>query len=101
MFATIARSSLLGLNTGTGRRYLDRRTGPWIPRHACLAVPDLEGAEAANLDVLLFLQRLLDGVQERINHPGTVLLRNHRTGRAGNLGGYSLDQISFRHEECL
>ena len=102
MFATIARNSLLGLKTGTGRA--ETSTGdprPRIARHARLPVADLEGAETTDFDVLLLLERLLDGVEERINHTRAVLLGDHRTSGAGNLGGYTLDQIGFRHEQCL
>src|SRR6478609_8482017 len=79
------------------RRHLDGRSGAWVPRHARLAMADLERAESTNLDVLLLLKRFLDRVEERVDDTGAILLGDHRPGRAGNLGGYTLDQIGFRH----
>src|SRR3954451_2087235 len=42
----------------TGRNF-DRRTSSRIARHARFPMPDLEGAKAANFNVLLRLQRFL------------------------------------------
>src|SRR6476660_6105504 len=78
-------------------RHFDGRACARISRHARLPMADLERAETADLDVLLFLERFLDGVEERIDDSGAILLRDHRPGRAGYLGGYTLDQIGFRH----
>jgi hypothetical protein len=58
---------------------------------------NLERAEASDLDVLLFLKRFLDRIEERVDDAGAVLLGDHRPGRAGYLGGHALDQIGFRH----
>src|SRR5829696_979902 len=79
------------------RRHLYWRSSARIARHPCLAVANLERAEAAHLDVLLFLERFLDRVEEGIDDSGTILLRDHGPGRAGYLGGHTLDQIGFRH----
>src|SRR4029079_3856431 len=79
------------------RRDLDGRSSAWVPRHARLPVADLERTETAHLDVLLFLERFLDRIEERVDDAGAILLGDHRPGRAGNLGGYTLDQIGFRH----
>src|SRR5438045_2966964 len=54
------------------------RTGPGVTGHPRLAVPDLEGAKAANLNVLLGLQRFLDRVEEGIDDSRAVLLGDHR-----------------------
>src|SRR3982751_1260649 len=58
---------------------------------------NLERAEASDLDVLLFLERFLDRIEERVDDAGAVLLGDHRPGRAGYLGGHALDQIGYRH----
>src|SRR6476469_3165361 len=60
------RAKLLGRLEHGDRagRHLDRRTGAGVAGHAGLAMADLEGPEAAHLDVLLLLERLLDGVQK-------------------------------------
>src|SRR5215207_706935 len=79
------------------RRDLDWRSSAGIARHPRLPMADLERAEAAHLDVLLFLERFLDRVEEGIDDAGTILLRDHGPGRAGYLGGHTLDQIGFRH----
>jgi hypothetical protein len=60
-------------------------------------VANLERTEAANLNVLLTLQRFLDRLEERIDHAGAVLLRDHRPSGPRNLGCDSFDQVSFGH----
>src|SRR5438105_2484876 len=80
------------------RGNLDRRTGAGVACHPRLSVSNLEGAEAADLDVLLALQRLLDGLQKGIDDARAVLLRNHRTRCPGDLFSDSLDQVCFGHE---
>src|SRR2546423_12954163 len=81
----------------TGRD-LDGRARPRISCHARLAMTDLEGAEAANFDVLLILQRFLDRLEECVDDPGAILLGNHRTRGPGDLLSDSLDQVCFGHE---
>src|SRR5215208_1064717 len=93
------RAQLLGRlehRDGT-RRHFNGCAGSRVPSHARLALPDLESAEAANLDVPLLLQRLLDCVEERVHHACAILLGDHWTGGPGNLFRDSLDQISFGH----
>src|SRR5687768_8040779 len=89
------RTQLLGGledRNGTSRD-LDRRTSARVTRHARLAVPDLERAETAHLNVLLLLQRLLNSVQERIDHTRAVLFGYHRTSGAGDLSRDALNQV--------
>src|SRR5829696_3025085 len=77
--------------TGTDAEGSTTKTKPrWVPGLK-------RSAEAAHLDVLLFLERFLDRVEEGIDYAGTILLRDHGPGRAGYLGGHTLDQIGFRH----
>src|SRR5688500_5526237 len=85
---------------GTSRN-LDRRTSTRVTSHASLPVPDLERAETTHLDVLLLLQRLLNGVKERIDHACAVLFRDHRTCGAGDLSRDALNQVGFGHEISL
>src|SRR5690606_23266310 len=56
------------------RGHLHRLTGSGVPGHPGLTVADLEGAEAAHLDVFLILRRFLDRVQERVDRARAVLL---------------------------
>jgi len=79
------------------RRHFDRRAGARVPRHASLALPDLEGAKAADFNVLLFLQGVLDRVEKRVDDPGTVLLGDRRSSRLRYSRRDVLHQIGFRH----
>src|SRR5579884_461504 len=60
------------------RGNLDGRTSSGIPRHARLAMANLERAEAAHFDVLLPLEGFLDRLEERVDHPSAIFLRDHR-----------------------
>src|SRR4030095_789602 len=69
-----------GLEDGNRTRSdFDRIAGAGIARHAGLPPADLEGAESAHLDVVLPLERVLDGLEESIDDSGAVLLGDHRT----------------------
>src|SRR5262249_25894936 len=72
---------------------LHRFAGPRVPGEARLAASDLEGAEAADLDVLAFRQGVLHGAQESIDHQSAVFLRDARADRVSDL----LDEVRLRH----
>src|ERR1041384_6916849 len=56
------------------RGHLDRLSGARVPGHPGLAAPDLEGAEPADLYVVLLLEGVLDGIEKRVHHPRTSML---------------------------
>src|SRR3990172_1132766 len=74
------------------RRHLHRVSGARIARHARLPAADLERPEAADLDVLLLGEGVLDRVKEAIYNAGTVFLADHRPGRPRDLRGHLLDK---------
>src|SRR5581483_4468727 len=78
----------------------DWRARPWIAGHTGLSMANFECPEAANLNVLLSLQRFFDGVEEGVHDASAVFLGNHRPSGAGNLGSDSLDQVSFGHSNA-
>src|SRR5690606_25464448 len=72
-----------------------------VTRHARLAMPDLECAEATDFDVSLLLKCFLDCIEEGIDDSGAVLLGNERAGRSGDLLSYALDEVGFGHFRSL
>jgi hypothetical protein len=80
------------------RSDLDRLPGAWIPRHACLPMPDLEGAKSSDLDVPLLPKGLFDRIEEQVDYSRTVLLGNQRARCLGHCCSYLLDEICLGHE---
>ncbi|MDX1617559.1 MAG: Mut7-C RNAse domain-containing protein [Balneolaceae bacterium] len=74
-------------------RHLHRLPGTGIARHARLAFPHLEGAEAADLDVLTVAQGALHRVEERVDDQGAVLLRDPGADGLRDL----IDEIRLGH----
>src|SRR5207245_1240053 len=72
-------------------------SGARITGHARLALPDLERAKSANLNVMLLGERRLDGVEKGVDDPSAVLLGNQGTGSTCDLCGDLLDQVGLRH----
>ena len=79
------------------RRNLNGRAGARIPGHPGFALADLVRAEPTHFNVLLFLQRFLYCVKERVNDARTILLGDGRPGRLRNTRRDVLNQIGFRH----
>src|SRR5690606_9388861 len=75
------------------RRHLDRVTRTGVAGHARAPLAYFEGTEPADLDVLVVGHRILDGIEQAVPHPRTVLLADPR---ADGLG-YLLDEVGFRH----
>src|SRR5690242_15734661 len=93
-----AAQLLGGLEHGyRARRHLDGRARTRVACHPRLTLTDLERPEAANLDVLLLLQRKLDGIEKRIHDAGAVLLGDHRAGSLRYLRRHTLDKVGFGH----
>src|SRR6185312_8993985 len=93
------RPELLGglEHRNRARSHLDRGPCARVPGHPCLALPDLEGAEAAHLDVLLLAQRVLYRVEEGVDDASAVFLRDRGAGGLCNLRSYQLDEVRLCH----
>jgi len=58
---------------------------------------DLERAKPPDLDVPLFVEGILDCVQERVHHSRAILLGNHGPRSLCYLRRHTLDQVGFGH----
>ena len=77
--------------------HFHRIAGSGIPGHAGLPPSDLEGPEAAHLDVVLVLKGFLDRVEKGVHDAGAVLLRDHGPRGPGNGLRHPFDEIGLGH----
>ena len=78
-------------------RDLDRDSRPGVAARPGVAVPDLERAEAPELDVVGARQRILHRFGEGVDHQPAGSLGNSRSDRIGG----PLNEIRFRHPLLL
>ena len=98
MPATIARSSFEGLNTGTGRA--ETSTGEPVRGLRAMRVLRWRILKVPKPRTSMFFcswSASLIASRKAVDDAGAVLLRDHRPGRPGDLGGDTLDQIGFGH----